>query len=382
MRLHLLLATVLIAAVARLAAQSSDTPWLASGLGSLPYLTSGESRMVSPENPTGEKGKGGMAVPNPSDPDLPFSKAAVPLGTGWKVRPFIKPRAHQTVTIMDVEGPGVIQHIWMGSNINYQGNGRATALRFYWDGETSPSIEAPLTDFFAVGHEQFARVNSLAVVVNPASALNCYWPMPFRKHAKITVTNDSEKDLDLFTYQIEYLKTPVPANAGYFHSQWRRAVTDRRNPSYTILDQVKGDGKYVGTFLAWTQLSDGWFGEGEVKFYVDGDTGFPTINGTGTEDYFGGTYGFPEVYTTAYTGNTLDHNGKGGPPKWSLYRWHVMDPVLFHKDLKVTIQALGWWPNGTYQPLADDVASVAYWYQSEPHTVFPRFPSLQERWPR
>jgi hypothetical protein len=353
-----------------------------SGLSALPLLGPSETRMVSPENPAGEKGRGGMAIPNLSDPGLPFSNAAMDLGQGWKVRPFIKVAAKQTVTIMDVDGPAVIQHIWMASSGNWQGNGRAGILRFYWDNEPQPSIEVPLTDFFAVGHERFAPVNSLAVVVNPKSALNCYWPMPFRKHVKITFSNDSDKELGLFTYQITYAKTEVPANAGYFHAQWRRAVTNRAAPDYTILDGIKGEGRYVGTFLAWTQLSDGWFGEGEVKFYIDGDGKFPTINGTGTEDYFGGTYGFPEVYTTAYVGNTLKAQGKDGPPKWSLYRWHIMDPVSFHKDLRVTVQALGWWPNGRYQPLADDIASVAYWYQREPHAEFPKLPPLPQRWPR
>ena len=352
------------------------------GLSSLPLLSQGETRMVSPENPTGDKGRGGMAVPNPKDPDLPFSVSSVDLGQGWKVRPFIKPKAGETVTIMDVDGPAIIQHIWMATDSNFKGNGRGSVLRFYWDGENSPSVEVPMTDFFAVGHEEFARVSSIPVVVNPKSSLNCYWPMPFRKHLKITFSNDNEKDLPLMTYQITYLKKPIPDNAGYFHAQWRRAVTDRRNPIYTILDNVKGDGRYVGTFLAWTQLSAGWFGEGEVKFYIDGDREFPTINGTGTEDYFGGAYGFPETYTTAYNGNTLDHPGKDGPPKWSLYRWHIWDPVQFHHDLRVTVQALGWYPNRRYQPLADDIASIAYWYQAEPHAPFPKFPPLSDRWPR
>ena len=351
-------------------------------LAGLPTLTpNANNRLVSPENPTGRKGQGAMAVPNPSDPDLAFSNAALDLGQGWKVRPFIKVKAHSTVSLMDVSGPGVIQHIWMATAPDWQGNGRASVLRFYWDGEPNPSIEVPMTDFFAVGHELFARVNSAAVVVLPKSALNCYWPMPFRKSARATFTNNSDKELDLLTWQIDYSEQPIPADAGYFHAQWRRAVTDRSHPDYTILE-AKGEGRYVGTFLAWTQLSDGWFGEGEVKFYIDGDTQFPSLSGTGTEDYFGGSYGFPEVFSTPFVGSTLDHKGKDGPPKWSLYRWHILDPVAFHKDLKLTIQALGWWPNRRYQPLADDIASVAYWYQAEPHMGFPPFPPLAQRWPR
>ncbi len=216
---------------------------LNTGLANLPVLVRSETRSISPENPTGEKGKGGMAVPNPSDPDLAFSGAASDLGQGWKVRPFVKPKAGQTVTLMDSDGPGVIQHIWMATETDFRGNGRASILRFYWDGEAEPSIEVPMTDFFAIGHEIFARVNSLAVVDNPKSALNCYWPMPFRKHVRVTFTNDSAKDLTLLTWQITYAKTDVPQNVGYFHAQWRRAVTSRSAPTYTILDQVKGDGR-------------------------------------------------------------------------------------------------------------------------------------------
>ena len=356
------------------------------GLGSLPFMMDIETRLVSPENPTGEKGKGGMAIPDPDDPDLPFSKSAQHLGQGWKVRPFIKVQPGATVTIMDVSGPGMIQHIWMATHTTWSGNGRACILRFYWDDEKEPSIEVPLTDFFAVGHDIFAPVNSLAVIVNPMSSLNCYWPMPFRKHARITFTNDGDKELGLLTYQITYAKVEIPENTGYFHAQWRKSTVDPSNPDYTILDNVTGTGKYVGTFLSWTQLHSGWFGEGEVKFFLDGDEKFPTICGTGTEDYFGGSYGFPEVYTTAYVGNTLNNEDSkdGGPRKWSLYRWHIMDPIYFKQDLRMTIQALGWYNGkpGGYRPLADDIASVAYWYQIEPHGKFPRLPEVEDRWPR
>jgi len=368
------------AALAFAAMGMAQTP-LGGGLASLPQLRPNvETRMVSPENPTGEKGKGAMAIPNPADPDLAFSNAALDLGQGWKVRPFVKVPAHQTVTMMNVEGPGIIQHIWMATAPGWQGNGRASVLRFYWDNEETPSVETPLTDFFAVGHEMFARVNSLAVIVNPKSAMNCYWPMPFRKHSRITFTNDSEEEVKLLTWQIDFQKTEVSRDTGYFHAQWRRAVTERSHPEYTILDGVRGEGQYVGTFLAWIQHSDGWFGEGEVKFFLDGDKQFPTLAGTGTEDYFGASYGFPETYTTPYIGCTLDYKGPIGPPKWSMYRWHIQDPVVFHKDLKITIQALGWLPNNRYEPLSDDIASVAYWYQREPHAPFPKFPSLSVRW--
>jgi len=356
----------------------TNTVFSGFDLGNLANLTNGRTRSVSAENLTGAKGMGGMAVPNPKEPfPAASARAADDLGQGWKVKPFLRVNKGETVTLMDVDGPAVIQHIWL-----VEGLKRSHVLRFYWDGEATPSIEVPAPDFFAVGHEMFARVNSLPVVVNPTNALNCFWSMPFRKHARITLTNDDNKDLELLAFQITYCETAIAENAGYFHAQWRRAVTDRKNPDYTIVDNIRGKGRYVGTFLAWTQLSDGWFGEGEIKFFMDGDKKFPTICGTGTEDYFLGSYGFPEIYSTAYSGNTLKRGNADGPPKWSLYRWHITDPICFDQDLKVTIQALGWWPNGKYQPLADDIASVAYWYQIEPHTLFPDFPELQTRWPR
>jgi hypothetical protein len=175
----------------------------------------------------------------------------------------------------------------------------------------------------------------------------------------------------------------VPEDAAYFHAQYRRADTGAQNP-YVILDGVRGKGHYVGTFLAWTQLSDEWFGEGEIKFYLDGDQEFPTICGTGTEDYFLSSYGFSRLYSTPFVGVTLkdgapenDANGLAGT-KWSMYRWHVMDPIRFQQDLSVTIQALGW-ENGKVVKKNDDIASVAYWYQREPHAAFPALPPVAER---
>jgi hypothetical protein len=375
-----------------------DSSLSTGGLGSIAILTPHvESRMVSPENPTGQKGKGGMGNPDPKDPDLSFSAAAADMGRGWKVRPFIKVPAHSTATMMDVEGPGTIKHIWIASSADLHDVARFGVLRFYWDGEASPSVEVPLGDFFAVGNGKFAPITSAAVVDIPLAALNCYWPMPFAKHARITFTNDSDHELGLLTYQIDYEAGAIPPNAGYFHAQWRRERVQRSNPSYTILDGVKGEGRYVGTFLSWNQLSSGWSGEGEVKFYTDGDSDFPTIVGTGTEDYFGADWGFPENYSTPYVGAIwTNKNGvRGDHPmpatpsndfpsgsEWSLYRWHIPDPITFHHDLKVTIQDLGWWPNGRYQPLDDDFASTAFWYQKEPHAPFPKLPPVSERWTR
>jgi len=345
------------------------------GLGSLPLLDRGRTRSISAENPTGAKGKGGMAIPNPSERKPAASaRAADNLGQGWKVRPFIRLNARQTATLMDVAGSGIIQHIWLVEGLN-----RGLVIRFYWDGEETPSVESPVPDFFAVGHGRFAQVNSLPVVVNPANALNCFWPMPFRTNARITLTNETDHDVELVAYQITYVETEVPTAAGTFHAQYRRASTAKRNPC-VILDGVKGRGRYVGTFLAWTQMEKGWFGEGEIKFFMDGDEQFPTICGTGTEDYFLGSYGFSRPYTTMYSGTVLPASENTEPPNfWSLYRWHLQDPINFEQDLRVTIQALGWGKDGKYKKLSDDVASVAFWYQTEPHAPFPKLPMLADR---
>ncbi len=351
----------------------NDYSQLNFGLGSLPLLSDAETRSISAENPTGERGNGAKAMPDAAN-------AGSMLGQGWKVRPCITLEPASTTCLADIEGPGVIQHIWITVDPRAY---RDTVLRFYWDGEETPSIEVPLGDFFCNGHALRYNVNSLPIAVNPSGGFNSYWPMPFRKRARLTIENQHAKEIHGFFYQITYALTPVPEAAAYFHAQWRRSMTTRAYPEHMLLDGVRGQGHYVGTFMAWTQLSNGWWGEGEIKFYMDGDSQFPTICGTGTEDYFCGAWGFGgETYSTPYLGYPLYRKEPGEVPKHGLYRWHVMDPIRFKQDLKVTMQALGWWPNGKYEPLTDDIASVAYWYQTEPHAPFPVFPEVHERWPR
>jgi hypothetical protein len=342
------------------------------GLGSLPLLSDAKTRSISAENPTGEVGGGAKEKPDAAHP-------ASRLGKGWKVRPCITLSKNSTTTLAEIAGPGTIRHIWMTVDPKAY---RDCILRFFWDGEARPSVEVPLGDFFANGHALRYNVNSLPVAVNPSGGFNCYWPMPFRKSCRITIENQRWEDIAGFFYQISYELGEVADNAAYFHAQWRRSVTDRAKPEHVILDSVKGEGHYVGTFLAWTQLANGWWGEGEVKFFIDGDKEYPTICGTGTEDYFGGAWGFQGTYSTAFLGYPLWRKEAGEVPKHGVYRWHVMDPIRFQKSLRVTIQALGWWPDAKFQPLSDDIASVAYWYQTEPHAEFPTLPSIEERWPR
>ncbi|MHC4423342.1 MAG: glycoside hydrolase family 172 protein [Planctomycetota bacterium] len=342
-------------------------------LGNLPRLSPAKTRSISPENFTGEKGKGGMATLEEGS----AAKAARDLGQGWKVNPYVHIQPNKTFTLAEIEGPGAIQHIWMTTT----GHNRFTILRIYWDGEKTPSVECPVGDFFTCGWGPFAQVSSLAVCVNPGSGFNCYWPMPFRKRCKITMTNIAEKSMTLY-YQIDYTLTDVPNDAAYLHAQFRRVNPLPYKQVYTILDGVQGQGHYVGTYMCWGVNNDGWWGEGEIKFYIDGDKKFPTICGTGTEDYFCGSYGFKvadeyTTFTTPYAGmpQVIRPDGEyKANTRFALYRWHIMDPVRFEKDLRVTIQALGWRSGGRYLPLKDDISSVAFWYQTEPHAAFPKLP--------
>ncbi len=340
-------------------------------LGNLCRLSDAESRSISAENPDGAKGKGGMAAEGVS------SNAARDLGRGWKIAPFIRMQPGQTTVLADIEGPGAIQQIWMTPT----GKWRFSILRIYWDGQEQPSVECPLGDFFCCGWGGAVFVNSLAVCVNPGSAFNCYWEMPFRKHCKITIENIADEEATLF-YQINYTLTDVPEDAACFHAQFRRTNPLPYKDVYTILDGVKGQGQYVGTYMAWGANNTGWWGEGEIKFYMDGDGEFPTICGTGTEDYFCGSYCFIvkgqyREYSTAYAGlhEVIRPDGVySSQQRFGMYRWHIMDPIRFKQDLRVTMQALGWRSGGRFLPLQDDIASVAFWYQTLPAAPFPALP--------
>ena len=346
---------------------------LTSGVGDLFRLSRAQSRSISPENFTGGKGQGGRATTGTG------ANAARDLGPGWKISPSVKIGPKQTFTLAEIAGPGAIQHIWMTPT----GHWRYSILRVYWDGETTPSIEVPVGDFFASGWGRYAQLSSLAVAVNPGSAFNCYWVMPFRKTCRITMENIADEEMTLY-YQIDYTLTEVADDAAYLHAQFRRVNPLPLKQDYTIVDGISGEGHYVGTHMSWGVNSTGWWGEGEIKFFMDGDTDYPTICGTGTEDYFCGSYNFEnratrqyQEFTTPYSGMPLVVRPDGAyqsQQRFGLYRWHIMDPIRFEQDLRVTIQALGWRHGGPYLPLQDDIASVAYWYQAEPHAAFPALP--------
>ena len=357
---------------------------LGLNLGNLSRLSNAKTRSISAENFTGEKGKAGMAIEGTG------SIPARDLGRGWKISPSVMIAPGETFTLADIEGAGAIQSMWISGY-----NGKDFILRVYWDDQEIPSIETPLPDFFALpfgavyksdGEDVSVRVNSIPVMVAPKSGLNFFWEMPFRRRCRMTIENIHPVKEQVCYYQINYTLTEVPEDCAYFHAQYRRVNPLPYKEVYTIVDGIRGQGHYVGTSMGWGINNNGWWGEGEIKFYLDGDGEFPTICGTGTEDYFGGSYdwdvgGQYQIYSSAFMGmhQVIKPDGiYNSQHRHAMYRWHVMDPVRFQADLRVTIQALGWRSEGRYYPGQHDICSVAYWYQKLPTEAFPPFPNRDE----
>lgn len=350
-------------------------------------LRKGQTRIITAENVYGEKGRAGMAVEGEVQPEVEkigqlnsISRASRELGRTYKVRPCIELEPESVTTLMDVEGPATITHIWFTTSTEGY---RDLIIRMFWDNEETPSVEVPLGDFFCCGWKKWTVINALPINVNPSAGLNCFFPMPFRTHAKITVENRSPQKRDGFFYAISFERGEVTEDEAYFHAQFRRTNPLTYGKDYVILDGVQGKGHYVGTQMSWQQNNSGWWGEGEFKAFIDGDRDFPTYCGTGTEDYFGGAWGFENNYTAPFFGyqDTTAENGRitnSVGNRHNMYRFHIMDPICFDSDLKVTIQALGWRSEGRFLPLQDDLSSVAYWYQAEPHAKFPNLGSRNE----
>jgi hypothetical protein len=340
-------------------------------LNGLARLAQARSRSISPENFSGEPGQGGRATEGTG------AQAARDLGQGWKISPSVHIGPGETFTLAHIRGQGAIQHVWFtGRRLS-----RDVILRMYWEDQPQASVECPLGDFFCVGWGPFAQVSSVPVAVNPNNGLSCFWEMPFRSSARLTLENRGTEQFTCY-YQVDYTLTDVPPDTGYFHAQFRRSNPLPYKTVYTVLDGVNQPGQYVGTYLAVGVTNSGWWGEGEIKFFIDDDAGFPTICGTGTEDYFGGAYdwdveGNYVTYTTPFLGmhQVLRPDGLyRSQMRFAMYRWHVPDPVRFQRGLRVTLQALGWRSEGRYLPLQCDMASVAYWYQALPTAQFPELP--------
>lgn len=321
-------------------------------------LDGARTRSVSAENPTGAPGQGGRATTGTG------AWAARFLGVGWKISPSIDLGSGENATLADISGPGIIRHFWITTD---RGTLDQLMLRMYWDDDPVPAIELSLGDYFCNVWDQLALMNSRMIVVAPAAGLNSYWPMPFRGNARITLENTSDHQVPVY-YQFTYTEEDVPDSAGRLYTQRRQSNPLGSPTIHTLVDGITGPGRYVGTYLAIQPNAPGWWGEGEMKFYMDGDTDFPTICGTGTEDYFGGAWNFDidNRYVTFSTNYCGLHQVL--PPdqiyvdtqRFGMYRWHVPDPICFGSALRVTIQALGW-QGDAYLPLEHANITTTSW---------------------
>ena len=287
-----------------------------------------------------------------------------------------------TLTLAELQGPGCIRHIWVTIASDEQNFLRKLALRMYWDGEQNPSVEAPIGDFFGVGHGIATHYISLPLAMITARGFNCYFPMPFNKSARITVTNDGRQPVGAFYYHVDYetYDKPLGADVAYFHSRWHRenptTATDG-SPNTTGADnyvilEARGRGHYVGCNYSVHQLSGGWWGEGDDMMFIDGEQ-TPSIIGTGSEDYFNSAWGFAHEYAGPFVGCTVVGRGGELAAKTCVYRYHILDPVHFAKSIRVTIE------HGHANDRSDDVSSQAYWYQTEPHDNWSPLPPVAER---
>lgn len=350
-------------------------------MGNLTHPIKGVSRSISAENPTGAKGKGAME----GIEDRPCCEF---VGKGWKSKPFELIEAGTTATLAEIDGPGMIQSMWFTGAIDLD-----LIIRIYWEDEENPAVEAPLVNFFLYperrpGNKEIL-VNSMPICVLPNRGLNCYFQMPFNKKCRITVENrnDRETTKALF-YQINYMLFDEPMKEiSYFHAMYRRSAPCL-DGVHTILD-IKGNGHYVGTTMTYSlNGSSGWWGEGEIKFFMDGDEEYPTICGTGTEDYFGGSHNWDVghkyiEHSTPFLGVPWVIKPDGvyeSQMRFGLYRFHMLDPIVFKENLKIIIQDLGYVGDGSGRLLSrkDDITSVAYWYQSTPTEKYPELPSRFE----
>jgi hypothetical protein len=350
------------------------------------------SRSINAENPDGAAGAA--------------ARQASKLGVGRKGRAFLPLASGATLTLANISGPGIIRHIWLTlADATPAGPYvlRDVILRMYWDDESDPSVEVPVGDFFCNGFGSRALVTSEPIVVAPTGGMNCYFPMPFRKGARIELESQHDGDLDAVFFQIDYtIGDDLADDTAYFHSQWRRTNgTAALGDDHTIVDGIEGAGHYVGTYIALTSLQRFWWGEGEVKFFIDDDDEYPTQVSTGLEDYAGGAWAFqdalsndpapvPITFNAPYFGyphySAMDTT-KASPfatpkaPEHGLYRWHLPDPIIFTEKLRVTLQQIGAWDHGLFER-SDDIASTSYWYQTGHHLPFPALPSVEDRKPR
>jgi Protein of unknown function (DUF2961) len=303
-----------------------------------------------------------------------------------------------TATILDVQGAGVVTHLWFTINSEDDHHLKNLVLRAWWDGESTPSVEVPIGDFFGLGLGEYFTYQSALLAVAPMKALNAYFQMPFATAAKLTVTNEGKARTNSLYFAVDYVTLPaLPADVARFHAQYRQAapgkgwtdnwqhnwddpVGDKKNldgaGNYVFMEAT-GRGHFVGVTHSVEQNQEGWFGEGDDMIFIDGDK-LPTINGTGTEDYYNGAWDFGgEQFAYQHNGapHITDPKERIGG-RYCLYRWHIESPITFEKSIKVTIE------HGHANHRSDSFYSVGYWYQTEPHAEFPTLPAPADRWPR
>ncbi len=315
-------------------------------LGNLPELKSFKALRVSSADVTGGNADGGQT--NPIQP-------------------------HEERVLAEIDGAGAITHIWVTIASRDEFHLRNLVLKMYWDGEEDPSVEAPIGDFFGLGHGKYYQYSSKPLALGTNRGLNCFWRMPFGNGAKITLTNEGAMEVPAFYYYIDYEKyDTLPENIARFHAQYRQEMPCRPDENY-LLVSAAGRGHYVGCNLSVELNADGWWGEGDDMIYVDGEE-FPSLHGTGSEDYFCGAWGYGETFSNLYFGLPLRGPHETGA-HWNVYRYHIEDPIPFDQCITVTIE------HGHANNRSDNFSSVAYWYQTEPHVPFPELPPAKERWP-
>lgn len=294
--------------------------------------------------------------------------------------------AGETLALMDEAGPGEISHVWITIASDEQYHLKKMVLRMYWDGEATPSVEAPVGDFFGLGLGDYFLYQSIPLSVGGDKALNCFFPMPFQKHARITLTNEGREPVGALYWNIDMraYAAPLPAGTLYFHAQYRQAAPNGAIPNAKVnLDgkdnyvwmEAAGRGHFAGVTMSVLENADGWWGEGDDMFFVDGEK-LPSINGTGSEDYFLGAWDFGgKQFSYGLFGAPVVGAERQGA-RWSVYRFHLDSPIPFTKSLRATIE------HGAANDRSDNFYSVAYWYQTEPHAAFPALPTVEDRLPR
>jgi hypothetical protein len=360
-----------------------------------------QSRLSSFENPNGVKGNGGKT-----------NKTAK--GNAFE---FMEPG--ETKSLLDIKGEGTVQRIWL--TIDHSAlKLRSLRLQFFWDGSSKPAVDVPLGDFFVYNLGKQVAFESALFSSGEGRSYNCYIPMPFKKAAKVLLINEGKERVKLY-YDIDFLLHKLPSNTLYFHAYWNRQVSGQLGDDYILLPKVEGKGRFLGISVGLntdTSYSKSWWGEGEVKMYLDGDSRYPTINGTGAEDYIGSAWGLG-TFVNQYQGCTIANDSTG---QFCFYRWHIPDAIYFNKDIKVAIQQIGGWMKEDMKKLyqrganfkavtvdgprfvrlldmdnpplltdpnfpegwvnfyrIDDYSSVSYFYLDKPASSLPVLPSLDVR---